>query len=152
MNDYLLYFKKCPGVTEVKHIKVGIAKLLAARTRLATYQSAVGPVWEESFLRVWLGDENHIRLAETQFKRHFKDRISSSEAGLSEWICDISIDELLAFVTELREEYFLKFVDCPEQFLPLTMPLCEDLAEWYNELETTVEPILLENPARSAAR
>ena len=134
MTDYLLYFKKCPGVDKVEHIKVGITKLEAARSRLATYQNAVGPVWEESFLRVWLGDENHIRLAEKQFKQHFKDKISSVEAGLSEWICDISIDELLEFITELREEYFLKFIDCPRQFLPLTMPLCDNLAEWYSEL------------------
>jgi hypothetical protein len=133
MKDYILYFKKCPGVQQPRHFKVGIAQLIRSRTRLATYQNAVGPVWEESFIRVWIGDENQIRMAEKKFKLVFKDKISSAEAGLSEWICDIDLQELLSFVTELRDEYFLKFIDAPSQFVPLTMPLCEDLAAWYEE-------------------
>ena len=131
IKDYILYFKKCPGVQDPRHFKVGIAQLATARTRLATYQNAVGPVWEESFIRVWVGDENQIRLAEKAFKRNFKDKIQSAEAGMSEWICDISLQELLDFIVELKEEHFLKFVDSPQEFLPLTMPLCEDLEEWY---------------------
>jgi hypothetical protein len=133
MKDYILYFKKCPGVQQPRHFKVGIAQLIRSRTRLATYQNAVGPVWEESFIRVWIGDENQIRMAEKKFKLVFKDKISSAEAGLSEWICDIDLQELLSFITELRDEYFLKFIDAPSQFVPLTMPLCEDLAAWYEE-------------------
>jgi len=133
MKDYTLYFKKCPGVTDPRHFKVGIAALLKTRTRLATYQNAVGPVWEESFIRVWIGDENQIRIAEKQFKRHFKDKIQSAEAGLSEWICEITLDEMLAFIDELRDEHYLKFIDAPVEFLPLTMPLCEKLAEWYEQ-------------------
>jgi len=132
IRDYILYFKKCPGVVDPKHFKVGIAQLVTARSRLATYQNAVGPVWEESFIRVWLGDENQIRIAEARFKRYFKDKILSAEAGLSEWICEITLNELLEFIEELRNDYYLKFIDAPEEFLPLTMPLCEDLAEWYD--------------------
>ncbi len=132
IKDYLLYFKTCPGVTDPKHFKVGIAQLATSRSRLATYQNAVGPVWEESFLRVWVGDENQIRIAEKQFKRKYKEKIQSAEAGLSEWICDITLEELLEFIEELRNEHYLKFIDAPEEFLPLTMPLCEDLAEWYS--------------------
>jgi hypothetical protein len=137
IKDYILYFKKCPGVRDPKHFKVGIAQLLTARSRLATYQNAVGPVWEESFMRVWLGDENQIRIAEKQFKRKFKDKISSAEAGLSEWICDITLAELLEFIEELRNDHYLKFIDAPQEFLPLTMPLCEDLAEWYENNNLT---------------
>jgi hypothetical protein len=133
MKDYILYFKKCPGVTDPRHFKVGIASLLKTRTRLATYQNAVGPVWEESFIRVWIGDENQIRIAEKQFKRNFKDKIQSAEAGLSEWICEITLDELLLFIDELRNEHYLKFIDAPVEFIPLTMPLCEKLAEWYEQ-------------------
>lgn len=137
IKDYLLYFKTCPGVVDPKHFKVGIAQLSTARSRLATYQNAVGPVWEEKFLKVWIGNENQIRLAEKQFKRMFKDNILSAEAGLSEWICDISLEELLSFVEELRDEYYIKFIDAPTQFVPLTMPLCEDLASWYEENRPT---------------
>jgi len=132
IRDYILYFKKCPGVVDPKHFKVGIAQLITARSRLATYQNAVGPVWEESFIRVWLGDENQIRIAEARFKRYFKDKILSAEAGLSEWICEITLNELLEFIEELRNDYYLKFIDAPEELLPLTMPLCEDLTEWYS--------------------
>lgn len=133
IKDYILYFKKCPGVTNPRHFKVGIAQLSTARSRLATYQNAVGPVYEESFIRVWVGDENQIRLAEKSFKRVFKEKIQSAEAGLSEWICDITLQELLDFIVELKDEHFLKFHDAPEELLPLTMPLCEDLQEWYYE-------------------
>lgn len=132
IKDYILYFKKCPGVTDPRHFKVGIAQLATARTRLASYQNAVGPVWQESFLRVWVGAENQIRLAEKSFKRNYKDKIQSAEAGLSEWICDVTLEEMLAYIEELREEHFLKFVDAPQELLPLTMPLCEDLAEWWD--------------------
>jgi len=133
IKDYILYLKKCPGVDDPRHFKVGIAQLSTARSRLATYQNAVGPVYEESFIRVWIGDENQIRLAEKSFKRVFREKIQSAEAGLSEWICDISLEELLDFIVELKEEYFLKFVDAPKEFLPLTMPLCEDLQSWYED-------------------
>lgn len=133
IKNYILYFKKCPGVKDPRHFKVGIAQLTTARTRLASYQNAVGPVWEESFMRVWIGAENQIRLAEKSFKRNFKDKIQSAEAGLSEWICDITLAEMLAYIDELRGEHFLKFVDAPGHLLPLTMPLCEDLADWYVE-------------------
>jgi hypothetical protein len=139
IRDYILYFKTCPGVKTPRHFKVGIAQLATARSRLATYQNAVGPVWEESFIRVWIGDENQIRLAEKNFKRFFKDKISSAEAGLSEWICGIDLKELLAYIKELREEHFLKFIDAPKEFLPLTMPLCEDLAEWYSSQPKEVD-------------
>lgn len=135
IKDYILYFKTCPGVDNPRHFKVGIAQLSSARTRLATYQNAVGPVWEEKFICVWLGDENQIRLAEKSFKRNFKDKIQSAEAGMSEWICDIEINDLLSYITELREEHFLKFIDAPIELLPLTMPLCEDLEDWYNDLK-----------------
>jgi hypothetical protein len=136
IRDYILYFKKCPGVDEPRHFKVGIAQLTTARTRLASYQNAVGPVWEESFMRVWVGHENQIRLAEKSFKRNFKDNIQSAEAGLSEWICDVTLEQMLAYIEELREEHFLKFVDAPQELLPLTMPLCEDLVDWYNALQS----------------
>lgn len=133
VRNYILYFKKCPGVENPRHFKVGITQLLTARSRLATYQNAVGPVWEESFLRIWIGNENHIRIAEKNFKNQFKHKISSAEAGLSEWICDIDLDELLNYINELREEYYLKFIDVPAEFEPLTMPMCEVLAQWYEE-------------------
>jgi hypothetical protein len=132
IKPYVLYLKKCPGILDPRDFKVGITQLSSTRTRLASYQTAVGPVYEESFIRAWVGDENQVRMAEKEFKRNFADKISSAEAGLSEWICDLTLEVLLAFVNELREEYFIKLIDAPSEYLPLTMPLCEDLEKWYN--------------------
>ena len=139
IKNYILYFKTCPGVQYPKHFKVGITQLATARSRLATYQNAVGPVWEEKFLRIWLGDENQIRLAEKAFKRNYKNKILSAEAGLSEWICEIELEELIAFTEELRDEYFIKFINVPLEFEPLTMPMCEDLAEWYESQPKNID-------------
>ena len=137
MKHYVLYLKKCPGVTNPRHFKIGIAALESTRSRLATYQNAVGPVWEEAFLRIWVGDENQIRAAEKYFKSHFKEQISSEEAGLSEWICDVEMSVLLEYAQELKDEYFIKLVDPPMEFQPLSMPLCEDLQDWYINLVDT---------------
>ena len=130
---YFLYFKTCPGIADPKHFKVGITGVKTVRSRLASYQNAVGPVWQEKFIQLWVGYENHIRLAEKSFKREYKHKIDSAEAGLSEWICDITQDELLGFVTELQQEHFLKFMSVPDNFLPLTMALCKDLQDWIEQ-------------------
>ena len=122
--------KTCPGVETPRHFKIGIAALKTVRSRLASYQNAVGPVWEEKFIRVWVGVENHIRLAEKAFKREFKSNISSAEAGLSEWICNVDLNSLLEYIVVLQEEHFLKFQSVPDWFQPLTMALCEDLQAW----------------------
>ena len=42
---------------------------------------------------------------------YFKDKIQSAEAGLSEWICGITLAELNSFIKELREEYFIKMIE-----------------------------------------
>ena len=131
MRHYVLYIRKCPGVTNPRHFKIGIAALDKVRTRLATYQNAVGPVWNEEFLRIWIGEDIDVREAEKKVKFNFKHKISSAEAGLSEWICDIDMQTILDFIHELREDYFIKLVDAPNEFQPLNMALCEDLQEWY---------------------
>jgi hypothetical protein len=128
--DYILYIKTCPGVKDPQDFKVGIAALELARKRLSVYQNAVGPVYEEKFMRVFVGTKDQIKFAEKMFMREFKDRIGSKEGGFSEWISNVTLEELLAFVEELRTDYFSKIVNVPEELEPLTMPMCEDLVEW----------------------
>ena len=128
--DYILYIKTCPGVKDPQDFKVGIAALELARKRLSVYQNAVGPVYEEKFIRVFVGTKDQIKFAEKMFMREFKDRIGSKEGGFSEWISNVTLEELLAFVEELRTDYFSKIVNVPEELEPLTMPMCEDLVEW----------------------
>jgi hypothetical protein len=81
-----------------------------------------------------VGEDIDVKTAEKQFKSHFADRIASAEAGLSEWICDAKIEELLEFVQELKTEYFIKLHDVPGEFQPLTMPMVEALQHWHSEL------------------
>jgi len=128
--DYILYIKTCPGVKDPQDFKVGIAALELARKRLSVYQNAMGPVYEEKFIRVFVGTKDQIKFAEKMFMREFKDRIGSKEGGFSEWISNVTLEELLAFVEELRTDYFSKIVNVPEELEPLTMPMCEDLVEW----------------------
>jgi len=132
--DYILYIKTCPGVKDPRDFKVGIAALELARKRLSVYQNAVGPVYEEKFIRVFVGTKDQIKFAEKMFMREFKDRIGSKEGGFSEWISNVTLEELLAFVEELRTDYFSKIVNVPEELEPLTMPMCEDLVEWVQKV------------------
>lgn len=133
VKPYLLYIKACPGVFNPKDYKVGIADLFngKARKRLATYQNAVGPVHEEKFIRVFVGDKLHVKSAERQFKRVYKKNIGSAEAGFSEWISNVTLEELVNFVAVLQTEYFIKIYNVPKEFEPLTMPMCEELEEWF---------------------
>jgi hypothetical protein len=133
MRPYVLYLRKCPGVKNPRHFKIGIAALDKVRTRLAAYQNAVGPVYTEEFMHIWLGEDIDVKEAEKKIKLNFKSQISSAEAGLSEWICDINKQEILNFIDELRTDYFIKLQDGPIELQPLTMNNCEDLQDWYDE-------------------
>jgi hypothetical protein len=133
MRPYVLYLRKCPGVKNPRHFKIGIAALDKVRTRLAAYQNAVGPVYTEEFMHIWLGEDIDVKEAEKKIKLNFKSQISSAEAGLSEWICDINKQEILDFIDELRTDYFIKLQDGPVELQPLTMNNCEDLQDWYDE-------------------
>lgn len=139
MRPYILYVRKCPGVKTPKDFKIGVAALDKVRTRLASYQNAVGPVYTEEFMHIWAGEDIDVKEAEKKIKLHFKNQISSAEAGLSEWICNIDKQSILDFVEELRTDYFIKLIDTPKELQPLTMPLCEDLQEWYNSLPKDVD-------------
>lgn len=134
MRPYVLYLRKCPGVTDPRHFKIGIAALDKVRTRLAAYQNAVGPVYLEEFMHIWVGEDIDVKEAEKKIKVYFTDKISSAEAGLSEWICDIDKKEILAFIDELRTDYFIKLTDGPAELQPLSMNNCDELAEWFETI------------------
>ena len=138
MKPYALYIKSAPGVEYPKNWKIGVADLSNGklRKRLATYQIAVGPEWDDKYTRLFVGDEKQIKLAEKEFKREYKEKIHSKEAGFSEWITDITLDELVQFVDELREDYAIKIFDVPQKFEPCYMANCEDVEDWFAEFFT----------------
>ena len=80
----------------------------------------------------------HVKEAEAQVKFRFKDQISSAEAGFSEWISNVQLNDVLNVIQELREEYFIKLFDPPQEFQPLTMAKCSDLSEWWKGHGVTI--------------
>jgi hypothetical protein len=131
MRPYGLYLRKCPGVNKPRDFKVGIAALDKIRTRLAAYQQAVGPVYTEEFVCLWIGEDIDVKEAEKKIKQHFKHKIASAEAGLSEWISNIDRREILDFIEELKTEHFIKLEEAPDEFVPLTMNNVQDFLEWF---------------------
>lgn len=133
MRPYGLYLRKCPGVKTPRDFKIGIAALDKIRTRLAAYQQAVGPVYTEEFIELWVGEDVDIKEAEKKIKNNFKHKIISAEAGLSEWISNIDKSDILDYINELRTEHFIKLFDVPKEFVPLNMNNCEDFLEYIEE-------------------
>lgn len=133
MRLYALYLRRCPGVIDPKDFKIGIAALDKIRTRIAAYQQAVGPVYTEEFIDLWIGEDIDVKESEKKIKQKFKYKIASAEAGLSEWICNIDRQEILNFVEELKTEYFIKLEEAPDEFVPLTMNNVQDFLEWLEE-------------------
>mgnify|MGYP003347322364 CR=1 FL=1 len=108
-----------------KHSEDGLIDLIKATAPIT-----------ESHAEQLLKDD--VKEAEKKIKLYFKNKISSAEAGLSEWISDINVNEILAFIEELKNEHFIKLEEAPAEFLPLTMNNCEDFLEWLssnNELQ-----------------
>ena len=83
----------------------------------------------------WIGEDVDVKEAEKKVKLNFKSKISSAEAGLSEWICEIDKQEILDYIEELKTEHFIKLEDSPVEFTPLSMNNCQDFSEWF---ESTV--------------
>ena len=135
MEYYILYLKKCPGIQDPRHFNIGKAKLETVRSRIASYQNAVGPVYLEEFMHFWIGEDIDVEDAEEEIKQHFKAKISSAEAGLSEWICDIDKQEILNFIEELKTEHFYPLREGPAEFTPLSMNNCQDFSEWFENLD-----------------
>lgn len=135
IHPYALYIKSCPGVSNPSDFKVGIADLINGklRKRLSSYQNAVGPVYEEKYTRIFVGEQEQIKKAEKHFKIQFADKIKSKEAGFSEWVSDVTLEELVLFVDELRKEYFIKVYNIPEHLEPCNMATCEDVKEWVDD-------------------
>jgi hypothetical protein len=133
MRPYVLYLRQCPGVVTPKDFKIGVAALDKVRTRLASYQNAVGPVYVEQFTHIWIGEDIDVKEAEKKIKLEFRKNIDSNEAGLSEWICNINKQDILDFISILGSEYFIKLYNVEAEFQPLTMGNCLDFQQWFEE-------------------
>lgn len=128
MKFFYVFYLRNPGFGT--SWKCGISGSTGLWSRFGSYQNAFGPEYKEKWRHIWIGKENHIKLLEQKFKEHYTDQITGGDAGYSEWISGISEEELLKTVQFYRDEYFIKFVDVPDEFKPFTADLIPELKDW----------------------
>jgi len=89
-------FKDPLGSTDVK---IGITG--NPKVRLGTYQCAYSAKSHKAcFDYVWVGPPKHIDLLERALKEKYKWDIASDRLGESEWISDLSIQDLIKVVDQ----------------------------------------------------
>ena len=113
------------------HWKGGGSKLQNAYSRLGTYQNAFGPEYKESWKHIWIGSEKQIDYLEEIFHQYWDSQIENIDVGNSEWVSNVSEDEVVSSVQMIREEYFIKVQDVPQEFKPFTIDKIEPLKKWY---------------------
>lgn len=130
--DYIFYLRN-PGFGN--SWKCGISSISNAWSRLGTYQNAFGPEYKENWKHIFIGESRQIKMLERKFKQRYSDKISGGDAGYSEWITDITEEELLGAVKFFRDECFIKFYDVPDELLPFTSDYVDELKEYVAGLQ-----------------
>lgn len=98
MIDYAFYIKKSP--LSDRNFKIGITAIRHIASRLGSYQNSFGPTYQERFEMIWIGPEEHIRELERLLKINYRSRIAGTSRGFTEWVTDISYDDL---VTDIQK-------------------------------------------------
>lgn len=76
------------------------------KSRLGTYQNAMSPRSHRAcFDFVWVGPDNQIDKLEKVLKEKYNWDIASDKMGESEWVQDITIEELKTAVQEIIDGY-----------------------------------------------
>lgn len=99
MINYGIYIKASPLGADV--FKIGIFALKHASSRLGTYQNAFGPTYEDRFEKVWVGPEQDVRELERLLKIKFRKKIAGTTRGYTEWVKDITFEELASTINEV---------------------------------------------------
>lgn len=92
MVDYGFYIKASPMGDNA--FKIGIFALKHIGSRLGTYQNAFGPTYQDRFEQVWLGTEQEVRELERLLKIKLRRKVAGATRGYTEWITDITFEEL----------------------------------------------------------
>lgn len=100
--DYILYVKGTP-LSESCY-KIGISAVKNIYARLGTYQNAFGPSYQERFDRIWAGPEQDIRELERLLKGHFKYKMAGRSRGYTEWVNNISFEEVVQEIETLSKQ------------------------------------------------
>lgn len=98
MADYGFYIKASPLGDSA--FKIGIFALRHASSRLGTYQNAFGPTYQDRFEQVWLGAEQEVRELERLLKHKYRSQVAGTTRGYTEWITNITYDELVKSIDE----------------------------------------------------
>ena len=116
---------------DTPHWKGGVSKLKNAYSRIGTYQNAFGPFYKEQWKHIWIGTEKQIDCLEEEFHKFWDNQIEDIDAGNSEWVSNVTEQEVLDSVEEIRNTFFINVEDVPDEFKPFTVEKIEDLKEWY---------------------
>lgn len=115
---------------DTPHWKGGVSQLKNAYSRMGTYQNAFGPAYKETWKHIWIGAPRQIDKLEELFHQYWDKQIEDIDAGNSEWVSNVTEQEVIDSVERIREEYFLKVNDVPDEFKPFTMDKIEALKTW----------------------
>ena len=101
-------------------VKVGITTLSKAEVRLGTYQNALGPRFLCKWPRCWVGPGPEIERLERALKRHYKSHILYEGRGYTEWVCDLTWQDVWPVVDDTIAGHRFKVEAVPDQHLPLS--------------------------------
>jgi len=113
-----------------KACKIGIST--KPEVRLGTYQNSVSARSHLAcFNRAWYGTSKVISKLELTAKTEFDWEIERDGRGHSEWVYDMSVDDIATKIEAIINGFHYKVNPVPKQFLPMTV-------EKYKEWSTTL--------------
>jgi len=99
MIDYGFYIKCSP--IDRSAYKIGIFAMKHADVRIGGYQNSFGPTYKERFEHIWVGTQADIRELERLLKIKFRNKIAGNMRGYTEWVQDITYEELVNEINTL---------------------------------------------------
>jgi len=114
----LLYLMSPPD--DGKDVKIGITTLNTAEARLGTYQNALGPRFLCKWWRCWVGQGGEIARLERELKKHYRHNILNEGSGYTEWVSDLTWQDVVPTVEEMIDGHRFKVSPVPDLFLPLS--------------------------------
>ena len=101
------------------NIKPGITGVRKHEDRVATYQTPFGLDNDIEFENFLVGERDEIEWLEKTILRKYKDRRPDKRKGMTEWIKDITQEELTETVNNIVKNNGLKVVWADTDLLPL---------------------------------
>lgn len=119
---------------KAKDVKVG--KTGNPVARLGVYQNSYSRNSHiAEFNQVWFGNNNAVNFLETAIKNKHRWEIEADGRGFSEWVNNVSVEEITDSINTVITEGRFKVYKLPAQYLPLNINNLNDVLE-YIETQT----------------